>query len=405
MAATKKGVDKRHKNTLAKLKGFQRTEDRQNDIEALKKIVKGTKISVLTAIKMTYPNTFKRIRKIQKEEKEFFSSKESRLSSIIHIFLHGDVCRCLECNKAIRNAKRLHDYCMSCHTKTPEHKEALRTAMIARGGYPMQTKRGKRKFNATMKERHGVEWSMQTKEIRDNHSAVLLDRYGITNSGLHPNSVLALAKANSDPKILKQKRLKRRITMSERYGDNWRVDFWKKLSAARYKRKEVVINRKHFICQGYEPIVLQWLVDKGIPVSKIRTNSSRMFTYEEYDDTKDYIPDIVVKTETSRWIIEVKCDFTLGLCKNKSAKSWWLKTKRKSKGVYEAGENFYLVVANSNQVIHVVKNPHLYTRSEMLIKHTKALSRLELSSRHVDLPVLRPYRMIFCNHNFTTVPA
>jgi hypothetical protein len=70
---------------------------------------------------------------------------------------------------------------------------------------------------------------------------------------------------------------------------------------------------------GYEPLAVDWLATKGIPVSKLVVSTDKAFTVIEYQGPKTkqkYIPDFYIKG--TNICVEVKSMYTAGLAQNMS---------------------------------------------------------------------------------------
>lgn len=166
--------------------------------------------------------------------------------------------------------------------------------------YPMQSDQCKKKAKITFLETYGCEHAMMTIETKEKKNKTMLEKYGVEHYSQDPKNFDCIVRKMYNTKIYK------------------------------WKTGEI-----SFV-QGYEPIVLRELEEKGYKFNDIKTDGADIpsFWYTYKNKKKRYIPDFYIPSE--KLIIEVKSDFTLQLDKEIN--------KLKFETVKNAGYNFKLEV-------------------------------------------------------------
>ena len=113
--------------------------------------------------------------------------------------------------------------------------------------------------------------------------------------------------------------------------------------------KTCKVQGQKFVYRGYEKKAIEYLVSKGVDVKDIETftvsaKNLNGFEYRYKGKTRNYIPDLKVKTRTGSVIVEVKSLYTAGLVDEPNSKAKWLETRAKARAVTESGERFALLV-------------------------------------------------------------
>lgn len=337
-----------------------------DNLESFKQRINGQGLSNVEACRIAFPQQYEVYRALQKE-----NSKLARRETL-KLIAQGDFNRCQKCNKPVGfNAK----YCRSCNPTTEQHKCNVEKAMIARGGYPIQTAKGKTKFKRTMIERHGVEWSGQSPELLEKSFSTHADHYGHRHWVQTEKGKERIKETNHDPVVQAQKVIKWCDTLQRKHGDQWRAVNHERLSNARYKYHSVSIGGRTYRCQGYEPVALKWLHKhnvslRGVTLSKI----SYPYIKKETGRRALYFPDIVL---SNGWIIEVKSNYTAGLGNTEYAKTMWKQLQEKSRAVSNEGHCLDVLVCDSKQVNLRIRNPHTISRRDALRLYSDALARLD----------------------------
>lgn len=192
-----------------------------------------------------------------------------------------------------------HEY----HNQSNIGKENRRKTNLLKYGVEnvFQSSEIKDKIKSTMSKKYGVEHPMQSEEIKQKIVDNCIDKYGVTN-------------VMFDSEIMKRSQIKNR-----------------------FKRKEYKWGTGEIsLVQGYEPIVLKELEDKGYNYVDVFTSPSDMpiimYQFEEVEHR--YYPDIFIPKDNV--IIEVKSEYTL--------KKEWDKNQAKFAATIGIGFNFILEV-------------------------------------------------------------
>ncbi|AMQ10814.1 MutH/Vsr/archaeal HJR-like endonuclease [Brazilian marseillevirus] len=154
----------------------------------------------------------------------------------------------------------------------------------------------------TCKKKYGIEHPMKLPVFEAKRQETCMRRYGVSN-----------------PTKLKKVQDKITATYKSKTGyddhPSHNPEHVAKNLGSCFKKKEFVMpSGKSFICQGYEPITLQNLLDSGVKEEDIFNPSKEgiaiPYTFEE--KTRVYHPDIFVKSELL--LVEVKSEWTYNRC-------------------------------------------------------------------------------------------
>lgn len=209
--------------------------------------------------------------------------------------------------------------------------------------HPMQSIEIMNKTKITMKEKYGVEHPMKSDFIKNKQRDTIKKKFGVDNIFQDVDTKKQIKKWREEhideiSNKVKQTMLKRygvetplesdiivnkmKSTMKEKYGVEHNMqspELYKKNIKAMYKKKEYIWkNGEVSLVQGYEPMVLIELEEKGYTFNDIITDESDMpeIWYEFEGKKRRYYPDIYIPSENL--IIEVKSDWTLNLHKDKN---------------------------------------------------------------------------------------
>lgn len=122
----------------------------------------------------------------------------------------------------------------------------------------------------------------------------------------------------------------------------------RKILKSSFRKKEFLMpSGTPFICQGFEPLALQLLLDEGIKEQDILSPSEQgiKILYEFQEKKRMYHPDIFVPS--LNLLIEVKSDWTFGGCGGKK-KDEEEKTLKKLSACREQGYNTRLYIFGKN---------------------------------------------------------
>lgn len=197
--------------------------------------------------------------------------------------------------------------------------KALKTMIKKYGCHSSQSPIIKEKIKQTCLERYGVEYALLNKEIKSKIKNTNIKKYG--------SAVIFKSNHFTD-------------TMIKKYGvehSMQSVEIIKKQQKSCYNLKEYKWNTGEIsMVQGYEPIVLRELEQKGYTFKDILTDVSDMPSlFYKYKNKKHrYYPDVYIPKENL--IIEVKSQYIL--------EKQLEKNKLKFQAVKDAGFNFKLEV-------------------------------------------------------------
>lgn len=155
-----------------------------------------------------------------------------------------------------------------------------------------------KKYEKTCLKNHGVTNPNKSKSIREKTKRTNLEKLGVE----HPTQ---------SPKVIE----KMQINNLEKYGVlsiSQIASVQEKKDKSTYRRKEYIWKTGEVsIVQGYEPLVLKELEEKGYTFQKVKTKAVDMpkFLYTHKTKTKRYFPDIFIPEDNI--IIEVKSTYTV----------------------------------------------------------------------------------------------
>ena len=194
----------------------------------------------------------------------------------------------------------------SCATKNTHERGAIKQAVQVKYGVDnvSQLSSVKRRKVATCQQNFGVDHPQQSKTVRATTIKAVRKMYGVDNvSGL--------------PHV----QAKRESTNLDRHGvanamHNPAIFAKTMYNAHRIKSEK--IGGKTFKYMGYENVFIRYLVNTlGVPVSDITTRESEIprIAYLNEGRPATYYPDVKFTYEGRTWVVEVKSEWTGGLCK------------------------------------------------------------------------------------------
>lgn len=238
---------------------------------------------------------------------------------------------------------------------------------------PMQRQEVREKFCNTMKERHGVPYTAQSKKLCRKMKNTLNENYGVDHP-MHSTDIKSKVAQTcierygfENPGASKTVIAKRKATMKERYGvehSHQNRGIFEKSQKSSFSQKTVRIQGRTFKYQGYENHALKFLAKK-YKVERIKTciaDGIESFHYKGTDKkTHVYHPDIQI----GRQIFEVKSTYTAGLTKANSKSGLFSTLKRKGKSVTDAGFKFILLLVFEDGRVLTIRNVLELTRKEV----------------------------------------
>lgn len=233
---------------------------------------------------------------------------------------------------------------------------------------PSQLDEFQEKKKATWMEKYGVENPMQNSEIQEKAKKTNLEKYGVENIFEDSEYIQKCFKDKygvSHPMELEEIREKVSKTHKEKYSENhWMRDqsvlekrkktyqqkygvdhpmqnieiFEKNLNSCHRRKAYKWKTGEILYVQGYEPIVLSELEEKGYSFDEVKTKQTDMpeIWYFFENKKRRYFPDIYIPKENL--IIEVKSEFTFSISESSKQNS------SKFKAVEDAGFKFILEI-------------------------------------------------------------
>lgn len=258
--------------------------------------------------------------------------------------------------------------CKSCSNKSESTKARCVETSLARYGTrnPMQAEQTQEKFRATMRERYGVSYSGESKELLSKSHQTYMQRTGYKSPASTPEFKEAHLERYQNAAWVRKVTEKTKATKIERYGDDWNGAAIKAMIQARYKVKKVVLQGITHSVLGYEPVAIKWLVEKGVKESAIHPNPQTVPYQDPVNKrNRQYHPDIEVRTRRGKTLVEVKSTYTAGLTKGKS---WmWKILQAKANGVREhTGKPLKVLICSDTRVLCVLTGVDQMTRKEAL---------------------------------------
>ena len=330
---------------------------------------------------------FKRIptANLQDKYKELYNllpKDDYSKNKVLYILLYPDAefrGECVECgeNTTFENFNvGFRKFCsQSCSNKNEETLKRMKENHLAKYGVekPMQRKEIMDKFCNTMKERHGVSYTAQSKKLSKKMENTLKENYGVTHP-MHSKQIkerltkTCIERSGCEHTgSAKSTIAKRKATMKERYGvehSQQNRDIFEKTQKSSFSQKTIKIQGRTFKYQGYENHALE-LLAKSYDVRLIKTcavDGIKSFPYTGSDKkTHVYHPDIQI----GKIIFEVKSIYTAGLTKANSKSGLFSVLKRKGKAVKDAGFKFVLLLVLEDGRVITVRNIVDLTRKEV----------------------------------------
>jgi hypothetical protein len=239
----------------------------------------------------------------------------------------GAFCKkCTEINKLDKYKDEMNKkYGCDYYLQSKENKEKLKNILIEKYGveHISQNKEIRRKIEKTCIDKYGTQHPSQTQEIKDKISQTNLKRYGVKNP--MQNEVIKNKLENNNltkygvkyALELKETHNKIKKTNLEKYGVEYvsqNPEIYQKMIKNSYQKKTYISKSgKEYICQGYEPQAIKYLIEKMNFDEKnilIGPSDSPKIKYKD-DNNKEHIhyTDIYLKNENK--ILEVKSEYSI----------------------------------------------------------------------------------------------
>jgi hypothetical protein len=271
------------------------------------------------------------------------------------------------------------------HPRTKNILKAHKMSMKKHGAIGWAVKEMRDKTKATMMERYGVEHSLQSSKLREKKRKTTQELYHVDHTWQSPsvkrkrrNSLIEHYGVDT-PMASKEVQEKFRATSMERYGVEspmQNASVFYRSHVSRYKHKEYKLGKRMVQVQGYEPRVLNYLVqDKGIKPNRIVVGSERgipRFLYNIDGKERYYFPDAMIDGNR---IIEVKSCWTLLSSENKL-----LINKAKANCVVAEGFQFHMIVVDMKGIVRILNKNWVDKSREELSTQLGFKYRVAISS-------------------------
>lgn len=189
--------------------------------------------------------------------------------------------------------------------------------------HPAQSEKIKNKMKKTNLDKFGNEFASQNQEIKDKIKNTNLNKFGVTcalvNPEIREKSLQTIQEKYGVDNVSKSDEIKQKKmdTCMKNFGvpfSHQNPEIMEKVSKNSYLRKEYISpSGKVFLCQGYEPFVLEYLITKEKIDEEDIVNGETKVPKIIYKDDKNishtHYPDIYLKSINK--IIEVKSEWTL----------------------------------------------------------------------------------------------
>ena len=227
-----------------------------------------------------------------------------------------------EFDKTFRNLYHTKGYCKKCMENI--RNEKCKTTCLKRYGveYTLQSEEVKEKGKATCLERYGVEYSLQSEEVKEKGKATNLKNLGVENPS-QSEEVKEKKKATCFKNLgvehsfqSEEVREKSKATSLKRYGVEHpmhNAEVMEKASKNAYNLKDYIYPSGAIIkVQGYEPHALDELLREGQTEDNIvvkRTHVPEVWYDDDEGKRHRYYVDIFIPSQNR--CIEVKSTWTL----------------------------------------------------------------------------------------------
>ncbi|BAU80161.1 MutH/Vsr/archaeal HJR-like endonuclease [Tokyovirus A1] len=239
---------------------------------------------------------------------------------------------------------------MKCETVKNKFKEAISKKSIE------DKEKTKQKREITNLERHGSTNPMKNEEVIKNHKKSVDERYKgkpekLENANKKCKETCMKKYGVSNPMKLKETWEKSQKTYKAKTGydhPSQNPEVARKILKSSFRKKEFLMpSGTPFICQGFEPLALQLLLDEGIDEQGILSPSEQdiKILYNFQGKSHMYHPDIFIPSKNL--LVEVKSSWTFGGCGGKK-KDEAEKTLKKLAACREQGYNTRLYIFCKN---------------------------------------------------------
>lgn len=300
-------------------------------------------------------------------------------------FIYGRYYRKFQANcKNCGNPTRFQDFvkgyktfCSAdCGRAHPDTDQKKRERCMLRYGvnHPMKVKEITEKVKNTKLENWGTTALFLLPEIKEKARITCMRKFGA------PSYAQSLDFQKVREEISAKAQKSREETMMERYGVTSPLQIravMEKQQRAALTRKAFSVGNKTFYVQGFEDLVLSWLVHEkkispdrikvaakeGVPTVWYKQPSSGWENKQNGNSKRAYFPDIMVTGKTKDTLLEVKSPYTLTNGEPKVT----LGNYAKFKAAWEQGFELWLVVVKSRKHKQpcIVKNPGALTRAQL----------------------------------------
>ena len=231
------------------------------------------------------------------------------------------------------------------------HSEAVRNRIVANNfkkfgvSNPMQVVGVQLKLKSSLLEKYGEDNALKVKQVREKAEETMRDRFGVSN----------YFERTLSPEEQKSRVASVRASCQRRYGVSWPTQYFGPDRYTNYARKTYK-GRFGTVSEllGYEPQVIVALEAIHRVVSVRKPKGSVMYK-DRFGKVRNYFPDLVVDTTSSRIVIEVKSCYTL----LKEYECNMIKFKAAQLSCKRNGMKFLLAVYFPDLGVLWIERPHI----------------------------------------------
>lgn len=237
---------------------------------------------------------------------------------------------------------------------------------------PAQSTKVQRRMRRTMRKRYGVDNPSQSDELKERRRKTMQERFGVDNAFQSTELMEAYAHRlyneygvrhhTQIPGWSEQRAAKYFKEHGVRHHMHIPEIVEKVITAARTP-KTIELQGRRFVCLGYEPQFLDYLVNKlGVKASDIETSLSILPHFKYWQGKRYYFPDIMFTYKGRHHLVEIKSEWTVTLkytrAKFRAAQKWC-----------KANNYTYSLVVMNNEgdILHIIRD---YDKLKDLIRNS-----------------------------------
>ena len=230
------------------------------------------------------------------------------------------------------------------------HKEKIKQTNLERYGVENPYAFRSELWSKNLEEKYGNENFNNKRMIQQTHLSHTQQEIEEANK----KRVVTCLEKYGVPNPLQNKEIKEKVVnkIKEKYGGiGFQIeDVFNKALKNQYKKYQIIVEGKEYNLQGYEPVVLKYLIEnENIDIKEIECHENVPTVYYFFNDKKrKHFPDIFIKNENR--IIEVKSEFTLYECSKDSLEI----QKAKMEYAKKMGYNYQVYLYRKNKEMEII---------------------------------------------------